>query len=552
MFIERKPKKETLVSKILGRSFDYGQANQIGQTFDRKFNRERADRQIAVSQNSVGQAKNQLSYPNGMSPDAYSAQSLPLGMNVSLMEPKRAFEQVAESQLQMFWRQNRERLMKYYRVAGRAEVSEALDQICNEGVYPSAGEEICSLSIDRDAEIGESVRIKLHKIFRREVIKKVMDLNHKGWDLMRTLLIEGRLFMEVIFDPDKNEIVGANLLPSQNMVVVIQDGVIAGYRQMLEGAYAPNSGGKNYIDFSVNQILYCDLEMYGPGGINDPRGPIEVAMKPYNQLNAIEDAVTMYRIQWGNERLAFYIDVGQMPPAKAQKHMKDQMKLLSHRVDYDTNTGSITNYGRVLGMGEHWFFPVSQGTSNTKVERMAAGNNLQMLDDLKYFKRNLVNAMKVPPGRITALAGDGENFANGKVGEITQAEVSFARMVYRYQTPIAMMLRRLFVMVLNTKNMISDDIKSEDNFDVIFSKANSFQQYIDAEILNTNLGTFKGMMEFAWSEENPAGVISPEFAMRRGLKMSDTDYDWNRESLVLMKKQAKGEGGKSAKSDVLS
>lgn len=545
MFIERKLKKETLISKILGRSFDYGTANPVGQTFDRRFNREQADRRIAVSQNAVGQAKSQLSYPNGMSPDVYSANAFPMGMNVANMEPRRAFEQVAESQLQMFWRQNRERLAKYYRVAGRAEVSEALDQMCNEGMYPDAGEEICSLDIQKDADIGESVRIKLHKIFRMEVLRKIMDLKHKGWDMMRTLLIEGRIFIEIVFDPDKNEIVGANMLPSQNMVVIIQDGVIAGYRQMMEGIYATNSGGKNFVDFSVNQILFCDLEMYGPGGINDPRGPLEVAMKPFNQLNAIEDAVTMYRIQWGNERLAFYLDMSGMAPKLAEKRMKDQMKLLSHRVDYDTGTGSITNYGRVLGMGEHWFFPVSNGQANTKVERIAGGNNLQMIDDLKYFKRNLVNALKVPPGRITALAGDGENFSNGKIGEVTQAEVSFARMVFRYQQPMALMLRRLFVMVLNTKNMISDDIKSEDNFDVIFSKANNFQAYIEAEILNTNLGTFKGMMEFAYSDENPAGVLAAEFAMRRGLKLSSADYDWNRQLLIIQQKENANQGKKN-------
>jgi hypothetical protein len=250
----------------------------------------------------------------------------------------------------------------------------------------------------------------------------------------------------------------------------------------------------------------------------------------------------MYRIQWGSEKMVFYIDTGMMPKPKAEKHMKDQMKLLSRRVDYNTGTGEITNYGRVIGLGEHFFMSTSSQTQGSKIERLPSGENISNIDDLKYFKRNLVNAMKVPPGRITALAGDGENYSNGKVGEVTQAEVSFARMVYRYQRPVAKMLRRLFVMVLNTKNMLSDDIKSEDNFDVKFNKMNSFQQYIDAEILNTNLGTFKSMMEFVWSEENPAGILSPDFALRRGLKMSDADLSFNTESLLRYKKMVKDNG----------
>lgn len=542
MFVERKSKKETSASRILGRSFDYGQANQIGQTFDRRFNREYTERVISAAQNSVGQSKVQLSYPNGMSPDGYSSMSATVGVNVSSLDPKRAFEQTAETQLHLFWRQNRERLLKYYRVAGRAEVSEAIEEICNEAIYPNDGDEICSLSVDRDAEIGDSVKSKLHKIFRMDVLKKITGFVDNGWIWMQTLLIEGRLFFEVSFDPIKNEIITVNLLPSQNMIIVIQDGIVVGYRQMLEGTFATADGGKPFVDFSVNQIMYCDLGMYGPGGINDPRSPLEYAIKPFNQLNSIEDSIVMYRIQWGSEKLVFYIDTGMMPKPKAEKHMKDQMKLLSRRVDYNTGSGEITNYGRVIGLGEHFFMSTSSQANGSKIERLSSGENISNIDDLKYFKRNLVNAMKVPPGRITALAGDGENYSNGKVGEVTQAEVSFARMVYRYQRPVAKMLRRLFVMVLNTKNVLSDDIKSEDNFDVKFNKMNSFQQYIDAEILNTNLGTFKAMMEFVWSEENPSGVLSPDLALRRGLKMSDSDLSFNTESLIRYKKMIKDKG----------
>lgn len=547
MFVENKRKKETVVTNILGRSFDYGLANQVGQIFDRRFNRDTTDRIISGAQNSVGQSKLQLSYPTGMSPDGYSSMSATVGLTVTTQDPKRAFDQTAENQLQMFWRQNRERLLKYQRVAGRAEVSEALDEICNEGIYPNDSDEICSLIIDRDANIGDSVKVKLHKKFRRDVLKRISDFADNGWNLMRDLLIEGRLFMEVVFDPSKDDIVTIRELPSQNMIVVVQDGVIVGYRQMLEGVFAANNGGKNYINFSANQILYCDLGMYGPGGINDPRSPLEYAIKPFNQLNAIEDSITMYRIQWGSEKLVFYIDTGMMPKPKAEKHMKDQMKLLSRRVDYNTGTGEITNYGRVIGLGEHFFMSTSNQTTGSKIERLQSGENISNIDDLKYFKRNLVNAMKVPPGRVTALAGDGENYSNGKVSEVTQAEVSFARMVYRYQRPIAKMLRRLFVMVLNTDNSISDDIKLEANFDVKFNKANSFQQYIDAEVLNTNLSVFKGLMEFAWSEDNPTGVISPDFAMIKGLKLSDSDRAFNHESIVKLKQLSK-RGGESSDS----
>jgi hypothetical protein len=533
MLVKKTTQKDTIATRILTRANDYGLANPKGELFDRLFNRDKTDKDVEISRNIIGQGSAQMAYPNGLSPDGYSAFSPSLGVNPETVDPNRAKEVTAENQVHLYWRKNRERVMKYYRIAGRAEVSEALDQICDEGIYKDDLGEICSLRIDEDAEIGDSVKAKLHKIFRRTVLKRIMNFDKEGWNLMRTLLVEGRIFLEVVYSEARNEVVGVNLLPSQNMIIVVQDGFIVGYRQMLEGVYtsAMKTGGRNYIDFSPNQILYADLNQFGPGGINDPRSPLEPAVKPFNQLNTIEDSITMYRIQWGSEKLIFKIDTGMMPKPKAEKHMKDQAKIFSRRVDYNTATGEITNSGRVIGLGEHFFISTSSQSKGSEITRLASGENISNIEDLKYFKRNLVNAMKVPPGRITALAGDGENYGNGKLGEVTQAEVAFARMVQRYQIPFNVMLTRLFVMVLNTKNDISDDIKLEDNFAILFNKANAFQNYIDAEVLKTNLGTFDSMMKHVKTKENPGGVLSQTYAMRKGLRMSDSEMSENREDI---------------------
>jgi len=529
MLIKNPPKQETLTTRILTRARDYGLTNPKGPTFDRLFNRNITDQEVAISQNIVGQGKKQISYPNGLSPDGFSSFAPALGVNPNNIDPNKAFQLTAENQVHLFWKKNRENYLKYYRVAGRAEISEALDNIADEAIYKDDLGEICSLRVDADADIGEAVQQKLHKIFRREVLKKIMNFEKEGWTLMRTLLVEGRMFFEVVYSEEKNEILGINILPAQNMVIIVQEGIILGYRQMLEGAYASagSTGGKNYVDFSPNQIVYIDLGMFGPGGINDPRSPLQPAIKAFNQLNAIEDAITMYRIQWGSEKLVFKIDTGMMPKPKAEKHMKDQAKLLARRIDYNTGTGEVTNFGRVIGLGEHFFISTSSATTGSEITRLDPGQNINKIEDLKYFKRNVVNAMKVPPGRVTALAGDGENYANGKLGEVTQAEVSFARMVQRYQIPMDILLTRLFVMVLNTQSDIADDIKLEDNFGVKFNKANAFQNYMDAEIKNTNLGTFDNMMKHVKTAEQPGGILSKKYAMVQGLRLSDEEIIQN-------------------------
>jgi hypothetical protein len=539
MLIEKRQEKDNIASRILTRSRDYGLANPKGQTFDRLFNRDNTDKNVQISRNVVGQGSSQLSYPNGLLPDGYSAFAPSLGINPATVDSNRAVDVTAENQVHLYWKKNRERVMKYYRVAGRAEVMEALNQICDEAIYKDDTGEICSLHIDMDAEIGDAVKYKLHKIFRREVLNRILNFRIDGWNLMRRLLIEGRIFLEVVYSEAENKVVGVNILPSQNVIIVVQDGMIIGYRQMLEGVYsaASQTGGKNYIDFSPNQILYADLNMFGPGGINDPRSPLESAIKPFNQLNTIEDSITMYRIQWGSEKLVFSIDTGSMPKPKAEKHIKDQAKLFSRKVDYNTATGEVMNNGRVIGLGEHFYIATGAQSSGSSIKRLEGGDNIGNIEDLKYFKRNLVNSMMVPPGRITALAGDSENFSNGKIGEVTQAEVAFARMVQRYQLPVDRILTRLFVMVLNTKNEISDDVKVEENFSIIFSKTNAFQNYINAQVMETNIGTFDSLMKHVRTEDNLGGALSMEYALRKGLKLSDAEIVQNREQIKLEKKR---------------
>lgn len=543
MLIEKHKQPDNVATRILSRVRDYGQANEKGKVFDRIFNKGDVLREITASKNVVGQGVQQMMFPNGMAPDGYSTFAPALGLYDGALDSTRVQDAIAENQVQLYWRKNVERCLKYNTVAGRSEVNESLIQICNEAIYKDDLDEICSLSIDSDAEIGESTQKMIHTIFRKEVLRRILNFDKDGWHYMKKLLIEGRLFFEVLYDEKSKSIVGVNMLPSQNIIVIVQDNLIIGYRQMLDGAYnqSVKTGGKNYIDFSPNQILFVDLNIYGPGGVNDPRSIIEPAMKPFNQLNTIEDSVVMYRVLWGSEKMVLKVDTSGMPKQLAEKHMKDQAKVFSRKIDYNTLTGEITNFGRAIGLSEHYIIPVSQERAQSQIERLAGGDQLGNIDDLKFFKRNLINSLMVPPGRITSLVGEKDNFSNGKIGEVTQGEVSFARLIGRYQTPIEIMIVRLFVMVLNTKQVINDDIKVQENFKVRFKRSNGFQNFIDAEVWTSRLTVFESMMKHTSTKDNPNGALAKQFALHYGLRITDDEYSKNKEWIKKEKAEDLGE-----------
>lgn len=525
MLFKKNKTPETLASRLLNYERNYGIGNPKGQYFDRIFNRIDTERKVSASRNSVAQGMNDMLFPNGATPDGYSTYTPMLGISTEPLDPDKIQDAVAQKECDLYWRKNVERSLKYETVAGRSEVNESIIQICNEAAYKDDMGESCSLEIDPDAKIGPATQDILHMTFRRKVLRELLNFRINGWNYMRYLCIHGRIFFEVEFDENKSQILGVKMLREENMIVIYQDDLIIGYRQMRTGPMNMRNGGKNYKDFSPNQILYASLDMTGPGGINDPRSILEPAMKPYNQLNTIEDSVVMYRILWGQEKLVMKVDTGNMPKDKAEKYMKDQAKVFSRKLDYNSQTGEVTNFGKAIGLTEHYIVSLSQGRTGSSIERMQGGNNLQNIDDLKFFKRNLVNSLMVPPGRITALAGDNQNYTQGKIGEVTQSEVSFAALIQRYQTPLEAIMVRLFVMVLNTMKNVDDSIKSEVNFSVRFKRSNGFQNFIESEIWNTRLATFDLMAKHCRSKENPTGMLPRKFALMKGLRVSGEEYN---------------------------
>lgn len=524
----------TILSNIFRKEQDYGE-NERGQQFDRLFNIKSTERNIKRIENSVGQNASAVAYPNGMSP--HGSFSNIIGHDPHIGDPSLLRKQIAERLLLDYWKKNREKAMKYERMLKRPEIADAMNIIVNEAIYPNDNGNIASLRIAEDVEIGDMTKYRLQKIFRNKVTKQLFSLNKHGRKHMKDLLTYGRIFFEISYDSNSNEVVGLNKLPQHNMLVIIYQGEIIGYRQMLEGNYASDARratGKNYIDYSPNQILYASLGLNGPGLDNDPYGILEDAVKTYNQLNAIEDAVTMYRIAWGSEKLVFKVDVTNMPKKFAESHIREQKNELSRRIDYNTSSGEVTSSGRIIGLSEHFFIPVT-ATGGSSIERLQAGDNISKVDDINYFKRLLVNALKVPPGLVTALAGDGMNFSHGKMSEITQEQVKFFRMIMDYQQPLGEIMARAFTMVIALDPSINDDIVDQDNFDTEFSRDNYFQFYLDAEVNTTRFAALSEAKDYIGT------LFSKKFVLKRLFKLTDEEEALNQQWLEEEKQRGEHE-----------
>ena len=111
------------------------------------------------------------------------------------------------------------------------------------------------------------------------------------------------------------------------------------------------------------------------------------AIKSLNQLRWMEDAIVIYRMARAPERRLFYIDVGNLPKAKAEQYLRDTMARYRTKITYDQSTGEIRDNKKYMSMLEDYWLPRREGGRGTEVSTLPGGQNLGELKDLKYFQR---------------------------------------------------------------------------------------------------------------------------------------------------------------------
>ena len=208
------------------------------------------------------------------------------------------------------------------------------------------------------------------------------------------------------------------------------------------------------IDFFAKDSI-C----YTHSGLLDARKAMIVshlhkAIKPYNQLKMLEDAVVIYRIARAPERRIFYVDVGNLPKIKAEQYLRDIMTKFKNRLVYNAGTGEISDEREHRTMLEDYWLPRREGGRGTEITTLPGGQNLGEIDDILYFRKKLYRAMNVPMSRLEQESG----FNIGRSAEIIRDEVKFGKFVARLRNKFS----QLFLNLLETQLRLNGVLTAED------------------------------------------------------------------------------------------
>ena len=436
------------------------------------------------------------------------------------------------------------RYANYHRLSKRPEVRYVLETICDEAVVGNEDDQICSLQINEnfpDIAIGKAAKVHLQQDFNN-IMQTILKVDDNLWKWFKKFLIEGSLFFEVGYSKEMDKITGLRILPSYNMIVLVEDGEVIGYRQIIDKTahdtdrqYATyyTMGGdltKDWIDYHPNQILWWDYDERGFDGINDRLSFLENARKVANQLKNIEDSIVRYRILRGHEKRVFYIATKNMPPQKAEEHLRRQAENLNRKLYYNTDDGTIVGLEKIQSMVEDYYFAQPDGETPSKIDTLAAGANLGEITDLNYFKMLLYQAMLFPASRSVSMAGtDNGQYSVGKPGEITRDEIVLTRFIERIQRSFSSQVAiPLFIMFLETSEKYDSGIKNEKFFTCKFTQSNLFKIFKEAEVLNTKFDVLgKAAPYIDDGTDGPNSIFAKEYVLKNIFHMSDEEWAKN-------------------------
>jgi hypothetical protein len=419
------------------------------------------------------------------------------------------------------------------------EVDSAIEEIVTEAIITD--ESMDSIKLDlTNTEFSEPIKAKVRKSFKK--IYNILDFKTKGYSIFRRWYIDGRLYYHVVID-EKNTKSGIKELryidPKKirrirqfvptaiNKGATVTNGINTNANTLsgnIEEYFLYNGNGINdksqaesgNIRISKDSIAYCN------SGMADANNKYVVSflnksIQTANKLRTLENSIVIYRLVRAPERRIFYIDVGNLPKARAEQYLQGIMQKYKTKLTYDTFTGKIRDDRNVMAMTEDFYIPRRDGKTSTEITTLQGQGQNGGVDELDYFKKELLKSLNVPYGRLDSNG----TFSMGNNGEISKEEANFAKFIQRLRTQFNILFDELLAreLVLTQVMSIEEWEHEKRNVHYDYLKDNYFTELLQSDMLASRLGTL------AQAEPFIGKYFSDEYVKRNILMQTDEEIE---------------------------
>jgi len=421
---------------------------------------------------------------------------------------------------------NEVELIRRYRETSLVpECDAAIEDIVNECITSDSADRIVTLDL-RDVKLSDSIKNKMQDEFYN--ILSMMKFNQNSHEIFRKWYVDGRIYFHKVVDGNRTKLgiidirqVDPLKIKKVRNVETKKDKGIE-IISKTEEFYIFNERGfdKTGTNEGTTVRIAPEAVCYTTSGLLDFNknaviGYLHKALKTANQLSMMEDALVIYRLSRAPERRIFYIDVGNLPKAKAEQYLADVMNKYRNKLIYNADTGEIKDDRKHMSMLEDFWLPRREGGRGTEITTLPGGQNLAEIDDVEYFKKKLYQSLNVPSSRMESDNG----FNMGRSSEISRDELKFNKFTNRLQKKFA----RVFTDLLRTQLILKEIVKGEE-FDKLqdfiqydFTADNHFTELKEQEILRERLDALQTAGDYVGK------YFSKEYVRKYILRQTEED-----------------------------
>ena len=456
-------------------------------------------------------------------------------------------------------------IRRYREMALHPEVDSAIEDILCEAIVADQNDSPVQIDLE-NLQVGPQIKDLIRDEF--QYIKEMLDFDKKAHEIFRNWYVDGRIYYHKVIDLERPEegIKELRYIDALKIKYVREQKKKGGAnaiqyannnRPGLENAnpqdaefpglteyfiYTPNSYKKNQygsvavtgqqkdaIKFAKDAIAYCTSGLVDRNK-HTVLSYLQKAIKALNQLRMIEDSLVIYRLSRAPERRIFYIDVGNLPKAKAEQYLKEVMSRYRNKLTYDASTGEIRDDKKYMSMMEDFWLPRREGGRGTEISTLPGGQNLGELTDVEYFQKKLFRSLNVPESRMA----DNASFSLGRSSEVLRDELKFSKFVGRMRKRFSNLFHDILRTQLILKNIVTpeewEQMSDHIQYDYLYD--NHFAELKEAELMQERLGLV------ATADPYIGKYYSVDYIRRKILRQTDDEI--NEQNKLMDEERAAG------------
>jgi hypothetical protein len=444
-------------------------------------------------------------------------------------------------------RNEAELVTKYREMSLNPEIDIAIDDIVNEAICLEDLKKTVILNLD-ELEVAPKIKQIIQGEFN--TILNLLEFQHQGYELFRRWYVDGRLYYHLIIDNKQPQLgvqeiryvdprkirkvrqVKQKQIQGMPVVETVDEYFVynpRGFAKAVSPATMPDQGQLTGLKISKDAVAHCTSGLTSTNG-DVVTGYLQKAIKPLNQLKAMEDSLVIYRISRAPERRVFYIDVGNLPKLKAEQYLRDIMTKFKNKLVYDASSGEIRDDRKFMTMLEDFWLPRREGGKGTQIETLPGGQNLGDIDDIKYFQNNLYKSLNVPITRLDPT----QAYTLGRATEITRDEVKFTKFIKRLRARFSDLFNKIMEKQLILKGVINQDEWKQIRpyFQYVFNDDSHTSELKDLEIMRDRIDMVANLV----GNGIVGKYLSHQTVRKQILRQSEEDIE--RENEMIMEEMA--------------